>query len=179
MSALAFGCRILLGVLFALAASSKLGSRASFADFTGSLAGFGLPPSLVRRPVAAGIVGLEAVCAALLFAGHPVGDLLALGLLLGFTAGVVRVLRTGIPVSCRCFDASDIPIDASHLARNLFLLVVAAVGAAAGQLAPDVARPWLAGAVGAGLGAALTRWNDALFLIRAPLLPAPSHGEDP
>jgi len=55
VSAVDWGCRLLLAVVFALAAGSKAWSRESFKDFTRTLGSFGVPKALEGAPLAAAV----------------------------------------------------------------------------------------------------------------------------
>ncbi|HZI16600.1 MAG TPA: MauE/DoxX family redox-associated membrane protein [Myxococcus sp.] len=172
MSAVDWGCRLLLAVVFALAAGSKAWSRESFKDFTRTLGSFGVPKALEGAPLAAAVVVAEALCVLLLLAAAPAGYALALLLLGGFTLGLVRAWRGAEPVSCRCFGASASPVGPAHLARNGLLLsvgVLGMLGHQAGMAGPaplEVAL--LAGAIGVLAGVFVTRWDDLVFLIWGP-----------
>ncbi|WP_244224336.1 MauE/DoxX family redox-associated membrane protein [Corallococcus sicarius] len=169
MSAVDWGCRLLLAVVFALAAGSKARSRESFKDFTRTLGSFGVPKALAGAPLAAAVVLAEALCVLLLLAAAPAGYALALMLLGGFTLGLVRAWRGAAPVSCRCFGASATPVGPGHLVRNGLLLSVGVLGALGHQAGPaPLEAALLAGAVGGLAGVFVTRWDDLVFLLRGP-----------
>lgn len=162
-------CRAALVVVFVLAAASKLSSRRAFDDFVHALAGFGFPVPLASARTAAVVILGELAAVASLIAWPPAGYLIAAVLLAGFAAGIVAVLARGATVHCRCFGASDTPIGAAHLARNGFLLAVAAAGEGArvlelGGSPPDALVVAALAGMLAGLLAA--RLDDLLFLLR-------------
>jgi hypothetical protein len=61
-------------------------------------------------------------------------------LLMAFTGAIVRAIRRGAAVPCRCFGPSTRPPDRWHVVRNAALLAVCGVGAVAGSLDPS-SRP--------------------------------------
>ncbi|MFC6074624.1 MauE/DoxX family redox-associated membrane protein, partial [Microbispora bryophytorum] len=98
------------------------------------------------------------------------GLLLAGGLLLGFAAVLVTALRRGTTAACRCFGASDEPVNRRHVARNAVLAACAVAGAAAtsaaggAPVAPPAAALCLVGAsVAVG---AVVLLDDLLHLLR-------------
>ncbi|WP_255424232.1 MauE/DoxX family redox-associated membrane protein [Corallococcus sp. AB011P] len=172
MSAVNLGCRLMLSLVFVLAAISKARGRKPFEDFIQTLVNFGLPPSLAGAPLAATLILAEAASALLLLLNVAAGYALALALLGGFTLGIAWVLRRGAKVACRCFGASNTPVGAAHLVRNGLLLAVTVAGAvshAAASGAPvTVAMGAIAGTAGVLGGVFVTRWDDLVFLIRGP-----------
>ena len=78
------------------------------------------------------VPAIELVTAALLVAVPSVGGLVALFLLVAFTAMLSNVIRHGAHVTCACFGgASSHPVSGIDLIRNagLMLLAVAAIAA--------------------------------------------------
>ncbi len=123
--------RLLLATVFAAAALGKLGRRA---ETEATIDAFGVPVT-VRRPLALALPAIElAIAAALLpAASAPFAGVAALVLLLAFSAAVGRVLLRGEDVDCNCFGSlGPSRITRLTLARNLALLVPAAVVAGAG-----------------------------------------------
>lgn len=172
MNAVDLGCRWLLGVVLALAVLGKAWGRKPFEDFIQTLGRFGFPRAWAGAPLAAGVIALEALCALLLLLVPLAGYVATLGLLGGFTVGLTRVWRGGERVSCRCFGASDTPVGAAHLVRNGLLLAVVVLGGlthrAGGGEPSSVGVSVLSGALGALAGFFITRWDDLVFLLRAP-----------
>jgi len=70
------GCRALLAVVLAAAATGKL-RRRDFEAFIAALRGFGVPARLARAPLAALVVALEVTAAVLLVAAPSAGYALA------------------------------------------------------------------------------------------------------
>lgn len=130
MTLLSVLCRLaLVGVLVA-AAAGKLADR----DGTRvAAAGLGVPRPLLGAAVWA-LSALELTTAALLLAPAPwapVGFVLAVALLLAFSAAVARALRRGDAVACHCFGArSTGPADRGTLVRNGALTAAALLGLA-------------------------------------------------
>lgn len=116
-----------LALVFAWAAIAKLRSRQETA---GGFADLGLP---VPAVAAVGVPIFELVIAGLLLLSPPWGGALAFATLVGFTVYLAGLVRSGRPVSCRCFgEASNEPVSGKMLWRNGFLLVLAAVAAVGG-----------------------------------------------
>nr|WP_277989475.1 MauE/DoxX family redox-associated membrane protein [Corallococcus sp. NCSPR001] len=171
MSAVNLACRLMLSLVFVVAAFGKARGRKPFEDFIQTLGNFGLPPSLVGSPLAAFLILAEAASAVLLLLNVAAGYALALALLGSFTLGIAWVLRRGGKVACRCFGASNTPVGAAHLVRNVLLLAVTAVGAvshAASGAPVTVAMGAIAGTAGVLAGIFVTRWDDLVFLLRGP-----------
>jgi hypothetical protein len=172
MAHLELGCRALLAVVLAAAATSKL-RRRDFEAFLAALGGFGVPAALARAPLAVLVVALEAVTAVLLVAAPAAGYALALGLLAVFTAALRRVVRSGQRVACRCFGASIAPVGVAHLVRNVALIAVIGLGIVAEALADGEPRALavrvLAISCGGLAGIAFTRWDDLAYVLRPAL----------
>ncbi|WP_141717548.1 peroxiredoxin family protein [Nocardia altamirensis] len=163
--------RLVVGVLFGLSALGKLADPVGTRKAVGE---FGVPLRWVPA-VGWGLPAVEVVAAlaVLLPWTALAGAVLALVLLVVFTAAVVRLLRKGEHPACSCFGAvSAAPIGAKTLVRNgvlIVLVLLVAGGAIAhprvpGGLPVDDAV-WLA--VAAVLIAALTWvWGEVRALRR-------------
>lgn len=173
MEYLEFGCRVLLGGVFAVSIGSKLLPRAAFADFvaaTARLTGAG-----VRRakPLAVASVAAEVavVIALVVPALVPWGFAVGIGLLGVFSAAIAGSLRRGQRASCRCFGASSSPLGAQHVVRNVVLVAFGALGIIAslrGETSPLELGPACVVAFAALIGVALTaRLDDLIGLFRA------------
>lgn len=111
---------VLVGVAFLVAGASKVAARHAW-------------PAQARELGAPGIVipvlpAVEIVVGALLVAqvAVPVVGVLAVVLLLAFTALIVLRISQGKRPACACFGAwSSSPIGAGHVIRNMVLLVLA------------------------------------------------------
>lgn len=169
MHSLDLACRLALAAVFAVAAGGKLRDRAARARFVTALGDFGLPRALVGVTLATTIALAELAAAGSMLGLPRAGYPLALALLACFTAAIAAVVRRGATTACRCFGATDAPVGPSHLARNAVLATIAVVGVFAHLTAPggiaSGAPEIAAGALGALIGLALTRWDDLAFLL--------------
>jgi hypothetical protein len=168
-------CRVVLGVVFVVAAAGKLRGRGAQRATRVTVRAFGITSGALATVIAVSLPFAELAVAVLLVI-PPVamlGYVLAGGLLIGFSAGVAVALRRGQRVPCRCFGASEAPIGRRHLVRNGGLLAVAVAGLAAsiadgapGGLTVD---PAALVAAFAGLLVALLviRMEDLVFLFRS------------
>lgn len=120
-------CRLyILGVLLASAA----GKARALGTFAGTLEALVHLPSRWSRTAAAALTASEFLVALALLAGGVatrLGMAAALALFLAFTAVLLVALAQRRTVSCNCFGASDHPISAWDVVRNL--LLIAACGA--------------------------------------------------
>jgi hypothetical protein len=161
------GGAVLLAVVFATASLSKL------RDFPGFLRSVpALAPVRPRwvAPLAVGVVAAElAVSVLVLVPGTATyGFVLAGALLLAFAGAIGVALRRGQRSSCRCFGVSSAPLHPGHVARNLMLVGLAAIGGSAPHHLPSMgglAVAALAGAVGAVLVIAAD--DIAVVLVRS------------
>ncbi len=128
---LALIARLLLAAVFAVAALAKLRDREGT---RGSLGDFGLPARLTGFGALA--LPVAELAAAALLIPEPtarIGALLALALLLAFTAAVARSLARGEQPDCNCFGGvHSAPVSRLTLVRNVALAAVAAAVAVAG-----------------------------------------------
>ncbi|MGK5497782.1 MauE/DoxX family redox-associated membrane protein [Streptomyces sp. URMC 125] len=175
--------RIVLVLVFAAAVLGKTRNAESFHAFTYSVETLGRV-SAARAPVlAAGVVLAEAAGALLLawpaaYGGRlpaTIGLLTMIGLLVSFTCAVVRALRAGKQVACRCFGTSADPVGPPQLVRNAVLLAVAVTAAPgvweSGHLSWQARfAAWLCGATAALV---LVVGDELATLLRAaPAAPA-------
>lgn len=170
------GVRIVVGVVFAVAAAGKLRSRQSFTEFAGSLAPLGRPGT-DWRPVAAAVATGEVGTAVLLAVPGTTGIGLAAAtaLLLALSAGIGSALARGRELRCRCFGTSGSTLRGTHLVRNGMLAVLSG-GALSVYLAgplPAVPLGLVAPAalLGAFLAIVVLLWDelaDTLTPVRRP-----------
>jgi Methylamine utilisation protein MauE len=125
----AFACRGLIGLVFAVAAVTKVRSPSAYREFASWLAA--LPVPMARnRALPAAFVAAEVAIVALV--AVPVtataGLLLAAGCLAVMTAGTAVIVKRGARVSCQCFGPSSSPLGARHILRDGILLAIALVG---------------------------------------------------
>jgi len=157
MNDLDVAARAVLIVVMVVAAIGKLRRPA---DLVAVMRAMGLP----RIPGAAVTIGIaELACAALLVVAPVPGFVLALGLLAGFTGGLVSAIHRGARVACHCFGASATPIGTHHVVRNALLLAVAAGGLACTRAGGTPA----AAAAGALLGIVVVAWDDVVGVLFA------------
>ncbi|TDC01258.1 methylamine utilization protein MauE [Nonomuraea longispora] len=124
MGLLLVACQVLLGVVFAVSAFTKLRSGAAVRSFAASLV---MLPEGLRLPAACAVAAGEAVAAALMVVPRA-GLALSAILLAGFTLAIVVSIRKGVRAPCRCFGLSATPLGRVHLVRNALLLLVVALG---------------------------------------------------
>jgi len=132
---LELGARCLLAGVLLASLGGKLRGRAAYSDFvtaTGSL----LSTSAQRAAVLAPATIAAEIGTVVALVVDPAGLLAAIALLGSFTAALVAATRRGSAASCHCFGATDTPVGAHHVARNIVLIAAAAVG-------------WVAAATGA------------------------------
>jgi hypothetical protein len=128
MSSVFFWPSAIVAVLFLGAAVLKL-SRPRL--FVSELRDYQLLPAVLVGPVAAAVIALELAGGVLALTPqyHQIGCACLLGLLIAFTAAVVRVLLSGRRnLSCACFGSASKTLDWSIPLRNLFLSVAVASG---------------------------------------------------
>ncbi len=140
--------RLVVAATFVVAGLSKLGDRAGTRE---AVRGFGAPESLVG-PVASLLPFAELASAALLIptATARAGAVLALMLLIAFSAAIARSMAGGEAPDCHCFgQLHSEPAGAKALIRNLVLAALAGFVVAGG--AGTSATHWIAGLSDAGL----------------------------
>jgi methylamine dehydrogenase accessory protein MauD len=141
MDGLLLTCRLLLAAVLLVAAVAKLADRAGARR---SLEGFGVPTFLApAAALALPIVELLAAIALLPTATAWAGAVAATALLVVFSAAVATAIARGIDADCHCFgNLASARVGYGTLARNLALLVPAAVLAISGDTGASV-TPWL------------------------------------
>jgi hypothetical protein len=177
MTAVVVAGQTLVAGVFAASAVAKVRHRAPAARFTATVFRLaGASGRLARPAVTVAVTGEFAVVA--LLAGAWVvpaappwlataAMMLALVLLLGFSAAVMLAVRAEVRAPCGCFGGSSAPPGPHHLVRNAVLAAGALAGAGAGS--PDLSAPSLAaGAVGLGLAVALVALDDLVALFARP-----------
>jgi hypothetical protein len=99
-----------------------------------------------------------------------IGYATAVALLLVFAAGIVRAVRAGRRVTCRCFGATGGDLTTAHAARNVALALLALAGLAANVAGGSVDAAAAVVAAGVGLLVALVaiRLDDLLYLFGRP-----------
>jgi hypothetical protein len=157
--------RLLLAVVFAVAAAGKLVNRPRTLETLGE---FGVP-ALIRGPVAVALPLAElAIAVTLLPAATAAWAALAAALLLAaFTSAVLRVLARGGQVDCNCFGSlGPSRISGWTAVRNAVLFAIAVAVAAAGQIDPGPsAVAWVGDLDGAGLALVIAGVAIALAVV--------------
>jgi uncharacterized membrane protein YphA (DoxX/SURF4 family) len=127
VSVLALVSRIVLALVFVVAAVQKLRSRRAVEASMAALVGARLAPiAAVAVPVAEVLLAV----ALLVFRESPVPALVAIVLLLGFTAVLVRALARHEPCACFGGGASHTPVQPGAIVRNGVLLALAVLATA-------------------------------------------------
>ncbi|WP_433796896.1 MauE/DoxX family redox-associated membrane protein [Actinoplanes sp. CA-252034] len=172
MSHALIGARVLIGLVFAVSAFTKLRSRGAFAAFRASVADMRVVARPLAGPVAAVVAATELAIPVLLLVPRAAaaGLVLAVLLLTAFSAGIARELAAGTTASCRCFGVSAAPFGRHHLYRNGVLALLAGAGVVAAVRPGQGADPAVAAiTAGAAAVAALlvVMLDDIVDLFRA------------
>jgi hypothetical protein len=129
---LAIGSRAALGLVFALAVIGKVINAKAFTEFTRSIIDMNAVPRSLAMPAArATVVAEAATVVTVLIPVKQAGILgcaLALVLTAVFTNAILRSIRSGNQVACRCFGRSSTPLGGRHLVRNGLLLLMSLLG---------------------------------------------------
>src|SRR6266581_511929 len=123
MEYLALACRCALGLVFAASALSKLRNAEAFRSFTEWLGTVPGVPSRAQGPIAAAMAAAEVGVLVLVVIPYS-------GVIAVFATGAFAVARAGDAEPCQCFGPSNTPLGMRHVARNVVLCAVAALGAA-------------------------------------------------
>jgi Methylamine utilisation protein MauE len=162
MTYMAVMSRCLIGVVFGVAAVTKLRSGPAFRAFSAWVATLPMLPAGGRSVIAVVVAAVEAVTVLLVALPwtSAAGLAVAAAVLAAFTAGTFMAARSQAgAVPCQCFGPSSVPLGMPHAARNALLCAAAAAGAA--RVGPVAAHlPGVALSLGIGAAAAL----PAIFL---------------
>lgn len=140
MGDVGYAAALVLAVVFAWAGAAKLAARRATER---TFRAFGLP---VPKALAVAVPLVELALGAGLVIAPAGAAVVALVVLAGFTALLVRAMRAGVEVGCGCFGtASHEPMSWVELVRNGFLAVAALVATAA-----DTGLPSLPAVLGVG-----------------------------
>ena len=131
--------RIVLGAIFIVAGSSKIGHPSLFAA---EIAGFRILPQVVIAPLALVLPYLEVLLGAYLILGlfTRAAAWIAVVLLALFDGAIASAVVRGMTVNCGCFGPNDTTVTTwSEVARDAAFVVLALVVAlrAPGMLALD------------------------------------------
>ncbi|MDW5326952.1 MauE/DoxX family redox-associated membrane protein [Plantactinospora sp. KLBMP9567] len=138
----AVACRALVFGVFLCSLISKLRGPVAYSSFVASAGELLGRPRRGVAAAAAGTVIAEAAVTVLVVipATAPAGLALAAALLVAFSVAVVLAMRRGQRSPCRCFGASETPLGAPHVVRNMLLVVVCLVGFVATTATTDGSR---------------------------------------
>jgi hypothetical protein len=140
-------CRGVVGLVFAVAASSKIRGAGAYREFASWLAALPVPLARSRAlPVLLTAAEVAIVPMVAVPDTAPAGLVLAAGCLTVMTAGAVIIIIKGARVPCQCFGQARSPLGTRHLVRDGILLAVATTGAVIG---------WRGHGAGAGSPAAI------------------------
>lgn len=172
-------CRWAVGLTFAASALGKATAMDVFRDSVHDLGGV---PGRRVPLVASAVVALETLAAVLMLLGRPgavAGFVLATGLLVVFTAVLVRALTQRRQVSCNCFGRQQRRISWYDVGRNGALLAVCVGGMVAAVVVsgrgPDLALLLVLGLMAAVYGLLATGLEDVVDTLRGPR-PEPEAG---
>lgn len=151
MSDVAYVTAVLLAGLFAWAGVAKLVDRERTAR---TFAAFGLPAPVL---LGSAVPVVELALAVCLLAFPAPAALAALGLLAAFTTFLVRAVRAGVDVGCRCFgSARTEPVSSVEVLRNGLLGGAAIVASfATGPVVPGPGAVLLVGGAAVAAAAAV------------------------
>jgi uncharacterized membrane protein YphA (DoxX/SURF4 family) len=120
-------CQVAIGVLFAVAALSKLGDVKSF---SAEVHNFRIVPIATENLVAITLPWIELVAAVALIVGirARAGGLLVTAMLVAFTVGIIAAMIRGLDIECGCFGTADAQhVGVLKVLENLGMLALAAV----------------------------------------------------
>jgi hypothetical protein len=155
---------VLLTLVFAVAAGSKLRSLKALWTFSDELASFRWLPSRLRRVTALAVVCAELATGLLVWVAPPSGAGLALVLLLVFTAATLQAGRAG---DCQCFGeakGAEVGGTALFVSRNLLLAATAAFLTLPGPAFPAFPSGLAAATGGLLLAVLVIRADDLVYL---------------
>jgi hypothetical protein len=164
-------CRLLIGIVFAASALSKLRSRSEYRAFAQWLGSLPLPGPLRGRPAAAAVAASETAIIVLLIPAvtAAVGLVLGAVTLTAFAAGTFVTVRRGAATPCRCFGTSDSPMGNWHVARDALLALVAAAGAfGAASYTHSASGIALSLAIAVTVAVPVVLFDDVLSVFRLP-----------
>ncbi|WP_435616231.1 MauE/DoxX family redox-associated membrane protein [Streptomyces coelicoflavus] len=125
MSFLLIFCKLSLAAMFVCSSVTKLRDMDALRRHIGTTARL---PLLSPRFLVWSVVVAEVVAALGLVLTERFGFLAAAGVLAGFTAYLVHVLRSGRSISCGCTGASGADVSGIHLVRNGIALALCLAG---------------------------------------------------
>ena len=170
----AVAARCLIGLVFVVAAGSKLQSRTAWHEFVMSVSSLRLVSDRTARSVAVVVVIGEVVTVVLMAAPTALviaGFMIAAALLVVFAIAITVGRRRGARVRCRCFGASQSVLGGAHVGRDAALAAVALL-AAYGLIAESPSEMHPAGVVIAATGGSVAAlvaiaMDDVIALFRS------------
>lgn len=129
-------CRAAIGLVFALSCLSKARNLAAFSE---AIDRFQIVPARWTGPAAYLIVLAEGVVMLDMVLGGRwlvPGFALGLGLLIVFSAAMLRALSRRMQVSCTCFGRTDRPVSFADVGRNSIFVIVSGAGLLIAGVAP-------------------------------------------
>jgi len=121
-------CRVAIALVFALAFAGKIRDIRAFQE---AVVDFRLLPSNWSRKLAVVFLAMEFLACAWVVSGLLLlaGFLLATGLLMLFSAGLLTVIRRRMKITCNCFGWTDRRVSGYDLVRNAVLILCSLSGA--------------------------------------------------
>jgi hypothetical protein len=169
VSYLLIGERCLLATVFGIAFFSKVRDISKFQQVRTSIQKLTMLSTPTAMLVTLLLVICEGTTATLLALplAPRVGFALATGLLVLLTAVVIRAVRGGVLVECRCFGRSGSLMGNAMIVRNLLLMAFAVPGIILSPTTPTTDLVYLALAliVGCILAVFFTRYYDRLIRV--------------
>jgi Methylamine utilisation protein MauE len=163
----AIGVQSVLATVFAVSVFSKVRSGSRFIDFVKWISGLTDLSGIAAHWAALCFLVLEAIAllALVLPGATPMGLSLSLVILVAFALGIEWAVRRGRLAPCRCFGVSTVPLNRSHILRNLILAGLALSALAIGwDGTPDLAGAILALACGGISGLLFIRFDEVVEL---------------
>lgn len=170
MNYLEIGIRSLVGMVFLISFSSKIASRAAFAEFFASVRGMEAVPSTLIWPTAVATTAMEAAIVVLVaipaYSAQLTGLAISAGLLAAFNVVILKSIRRGTRTKCGCFGTSSAPLGYHHLIRNTGLIIASLVGLTFLSSGPieDPGGSLVALAAGVTLGTMVTKSEQLIEL---------------
>jgi Methylamine utilisation protein MauE len=157
-AAASIACRMLIGTVFAVSATSKMAGPAAWQAYRSWLSRVPLPlTGTMMVPVALAAAEAAVVPLVAMPMTATAGMAVATALCLMLTVGLAVAVRRGLSEPCRCFGASSQPLGGGQVVRNAALSAIAGLGAGLGVAGGGAAVPagQIALTIAAGLAGAL------------------------
>lgn len=124
MRALSLAARLLLAVVFLIAAAEKIGALKTFGK---SIAAYEILPESLANMAALFFVWTELVVGVLLLAGAAVrgAALVTSGMLVVFLVAIISAIARGMDIDCGCFAGAPEPVGMKKVLEDVGLLAAA------------------------------------------------------